>query len=211
MQQLHNTNQQNAHVYIKVSISNLLMPSTCFEPEGWSSGRRLNIQVRYSISISSPVGRRVCSKSNTLIYLQDVFNIEHTLLPTGRVRYRTHSSIYRSCSISNKLFYLQDVFNIEQTLLPTGRVRYRTHSSTYRTCSISNKLFTLQDVFDIEQTLRPTGRVRYRTHPSTYKTANTDACNTHYMYQTCMYNILPEDGPSVSKHVEGIKKLKLQY
>ena len=47
------------------------MPSTCFEPGGLSSGRRLYIQLWYGvcftrISISNPVGRRACS---TLFYL----------------------------------------------------------------------------------------------------------------------------------------------
>jgi hypothetical protein len=73
------------------------------------------------------------SISNTLFYVEGVSDIEHTLLRTGRVRYRTHSSTYRTCSISNTLFYVQDVFEIEHTLLRTGRVPDRTNTYTYQT------------------------------------------------------------------------------
>ena len=48
-----------------------MLSSTCFEPEGSSSGRRLFVQVWYTvcftcICISSLVCRRVCSVQNTL-------------------------------------------------------------------------------------------------------------------------------------------------
>jgi len=36
---------------------------------------------------------------------------------------------------------------------------------------------------------------------STYKTAYNDACKTHYTVPS-VYKRLPEDEPSVSKHVE---------
>jgi hypothetical protein len=51
------------------------MSSTCFEPDGSSSGRRLYIQVLYGafscIVISSLVGRRVCAvlRSRKLVEL----------------------------------------------------------------------------------------------------------------------------------------------
>ena len=98
------------------------LSSTCFEPEGSSSGRILYIQFWYSrvcftcISTSSLVGRLVSSIWNKLFYLQNVFDIQYNLLPIGCVRYRTHSSPYRTFSISNTLFTLQDVFDIEHTL-----------------------------------------------------------------------------------------------
>jgi len=38
-------------------------------------------------------------------------------------------------------------------------------------------------------------------HSSIYKTAYNDACKTQ-IYHTCIYNHLPEDEPSGSKHVE---------
>ena len=41
---------------------------------------------------------------------------------------------------------------------------------------------------------------QYLTHLSTYKTAYT-----HTLQHTCIYNRLPEDVPSVSKHVEDIQ------
>jgi len=47
----------------------------------------------------------------------------------------------------------------------------------------------------------------FRTHYSTYKTAYTNACKTHYT--TPVYNRLPEDEPSGSKHVED-KKIKIK-
>jgi len=39
-------------------------------------------------------------------------------------------------------------------------------------------------------------------------TAYTAACKT--LYHSCIYSRLPEDEPSVSKHVEDTKKLKIK-
>jgi len=51
--------------FFKINIFNFLMPSTCFETEGSSSGRHLCIQLGYGtfkcIGMSSLVGRRVSS------------------------------------------------------------------------------------------------------------------------------------------------------
>ena len=48
----------------------------------------------------------------------------------------------------------------------------------------------------------------------TDKTAYNDSCKTHYSlpYHNCtyMYNSVSEDEPSGLKHVEDIKKLKIQ-
>jgi len=44
-------------------------------------------------------------------------------------------------------------------------------------------------------------------HSSTCQTAYTDACK-NITIPYCIYNRLPEDEPSGSKHVEDIKKLR---
>jgi hypothetical protein len=49
MMLLHNINQQNASFWINILIFLYLMSSTCFEPKGSSSGRRLYIQVWHSV------------------------------------------------------------------------------------------------------------------------------------------------------------------
>jgi len=57
------------------------MYSTCFEPEGSSSGRWMFIVFWYGmvcISVSNQVGRKVCLIFNTFAY----HFFEHTLLPT---------------------------------------------------------------------------------------------------------------------------------
>ena len=43
-------------------------------------------------------------------------------------------------------------------------------------------------------------------------TSVTGACETHYTipYHNCIYSRLPEDKPSGSKHVDGIKILKIK-
>ena len=46
----------------------------------------------------------------------------------------------------------------------------------------------------------------FRIHSSTYKTVYTDACETYCTIP--VYKDIPEDEPSGSKHVDGIKKLK---
>ena len=69
------------------------MSSTCFEPEGSTSGRRLYVQLWYGIvcftciSINSLVCRKVCLilLSNTLFYLQDYWYY-----------YRIHSATYKT-------------------------------------------------------------------------------------------------------------------
>jgi len=43
------------------------------------------------------------------------------------------------------------------------------------------------------------------THSSTYKTKKIYRCMYHALYHACIYNHLPEDEPSSSKHVEDIK------
>ena len=43
-------------------------------------------------------------------------------------------------------------------------------------------------------------RRQYQTYSCSYNTAYTDACKT--LYHTCIYNRLPEDEPTGSKHVK---------
>ena len=52
-------------------------------------------------------------------------------------------------------------------------------------------------------------RPQYRAYSSTYKSAYTDAYKTHYT--VTVYTRLPEDEPSISKHVEDIKIKKVKY
>jgi len=51
-----------------------MMPSTCFEPEGSSSGRRLYVRVWYNVvcmhQYISLVGRRVCSIEHTALKIK---------------------------------------------------------------------------------------------------------------------------------------------
>jgi hypothetical protein len=64
------------------------MSSTCFKPEGSSSGRRLNTQlwygIKYMVSISSPI----------------VSSIEHSLQPTGLLILSVYFIPYHNCIYS---------------------------------------------------------------------------------------------------------------
>ena len=137
-------------------------------------------------------------KINILIYYVFYMFRSRGFIFRKKVLYTVIVYCVSHASISNTLFHLQDYLF---THLPHLYIHTLYHTSIYTYCTTPLYTHTVPHLYI--HTLYHTSIYTHCTTP--LYTHTVPHLYIHTLYHTSIYNCLPEDEPSVSKHVEDIK------